>query len=423
MKVSKRNKVLSVIFSILVFAGLLSGIASAEVTKIKLWQHLDRPDLPYYYNLIDEFNRTHPDIFVEFELVPWASAYEKYLMALIAGNPADVIFHSPTWGSYFWDMGALEPLDSYIAEWDKADEIYESAWESSKASYDEPIFGIPVYHMANYLYYRADWYEELGLGVPETMDDFLDAATKLTGDIDGDGRVDRYGFGMRGARGGNAMWVAFVTPAVDGQWVDEDGNCTFRREEAIEQNQWYVDLFRKHRVTPPTAPSDGFAEIIEGFKNGLTAMTAHHIMSAGGMIDALGDENVGVTIYPSLDGKRASDLGLHHYVIPKACKDKEAAFTFATWMSERNQVTYFAENYGVIPVIKNLDDTHPQLMGNRFFRTSVESIPFASNPPCLETLGEFTEQAWPASFQQALLGQITSEQMMNRIADVLEGKK
>lgn len=420
----KNRRALLFIMSMLICASLLPGIASADVTKIKVWQHLDHPDLPYFYNLIDEFNRTHPDIEVEFELVPWGSAYDKYLMSLIIGNPADVIFYAtPAWGGTFWDMGALEPLDDYIAEWDRADEIYESAWDSSRVAPGEPIFGIPVYHMANYLYYRADWVAELGLNPPETMEDFLEVATKMTADIDGDGRIDRYGFGMRGARGGSAMWFAFVGSAVDGKWFDEDGKCTFRRPEAIAANQRYIDLYREHKVTPPTAPSDGFAEITEGFKSGLTGMTVHHIMSSNDMIEALGDENVGVTMIPSFEGKRASDLGLHHYVIPKASKNKDAAFKFATWMAERDQVAYFAEHYGVIPVIKDLEESHPHLMENRFFRTSIESVPFAVNPPCVDSLGEFTEQTWPASFQQALLGEITSEQMMNRLADVLEGKK
>ncbi len=404
--------------SVVMFAGGRAEPVDDEVRHIRLWQHLDAPDEPYFYDLIDRFNQEHPDIEVEFELVPWGGAYDLYTTSLVAGDAADVIFYAtPAWGSAFWEMGVLEPLDDYVAEWPGADQIVDVAWEGSRAATDEPIFGVPIMTLPGYLYYRADWFEQLGLDPPETREAFLEAAKRITEEIDG-----AYGFGMRGARGGTGMMLSFVLPTVDNQWFDADGRSTFRRPEAIEAARWYVDLFREHGVTPPSAPSDGFSEIIEGFQSGLTGMLVHHIMSAEGHVAALGDDAVGISKMPSVNGERWVEAGMHHYVIARDSQHKDAAFTFVSWITEPEQAAFYGRYVGAIPVVQNVEEVEPYFAENRFARTAAESTAFAYNPPYIETLGEFWEQSWPANFQRALIGEISVEEMMEQFARTVEGR-
>ena len=64
------------------------------------------------------------------------------------------------------------------------------------------------------MYYRADWFKEAGLQPPKTFDDFQNAAIKLT-----DPSKNRFGFGMRGAGGGEGLLIevmrSFGSPIVD----------------------------------------------------------------------------------------------------------------------------------------------------------------------------------------------------------------
>ena len=48
--------------------------------------------------------------------------------------------------------------------------------------------------------------------------------------------------------------------------------------------QDYIDLY-KNGYAPETAPNDGFAQVIDNFKSGLTAMTIHHIGSSAQMME------------------------------------------------------------------------------------------------------------------------------------------
>ena len=61
-----------------------------------------------------------------------------------------------------------------------------------------------------YVYYRPSYFEQAGIEVPTTYEEFLDAIKKCTMDTDGDGQTDVYGFGMRGSTGGQEPWGSFI---------------------------------------------------------------------------------------------------------------------------------------------------------------------------------------------------------------------
>ena len=61
-----------------------------------------------------------------------------------------------------------------------------------------------------YVYYRPSYFEQAGIEVPTTYEEFLQAIEKCTMDTNGDGQTDVYGFGMRGATGGQEPWGSFI---------------------------------------------------------------------------------------------------------------------------------------------------------------------------------------------------------------------
>ena len=56
---------------------------------------------------------------------------------------------------------------------------------------------------------------------------------------------------------------------------------------------------------------------------------------------------------------------------------------------------------------------------NVFFKTSLEAAKFAIAWPGLPGVGYVSAQVWQQQMQQALLGQISSKQMLDRIATAL----
>ena len=427
----KKNlkKVLGLVVVFVLLASLMTGCGGGnntsqpgeeenkegEVVKLKHWLWLDNPNDPTFAQLVEEFNNTHPNIQVEFEVIGWNDFHTKLLSSVTGGSGPDTSSFKLTWQPEFIGQDALLPLDDFLNEWQGKSDVVDNLWDVLKYE-DGKHYVMPWELQVLYMYYRPSMFKEAGVEVPETWDDFLEVCKKLTKDTDGDGKIDQYGFAMRGARGGHEPWASFVLASVPGNtFFDENGNCTFTTPEAIKANEFFLDLYRKHKVVPPTAPGDGFNEIIANFKSGKAAMVVHHIKSSNDMMEQFGDD---VDAFPVPAGPhgRWTSMGDTENVIYKSTKHPEEAFTFISWLSEKNQMARWCKTTGNVPILKSLQD-EDEFKNNRFMQASFESMPYAHVYPINENMGEWIESLWPATTQQALEGKIDSKTMMEILAE------
>jgi multiple sugar transport system substrate-binding protein len=252
-------------------------------------------------------------------------------------------------------------------------------------------------------------FKELGLQPPKTRDEFLEAAKKLTRDLNGDGVPDVYGFGIRGAKGGHDWWGTFVLSS-GAQFFDASGTPALAKPKAIAANEWFIDLYLKHKVSPPTTPTDGFKEIIANMKSGKTAMTIHHIGSAKEMDEALGDKISAAPVPVGTEGSWTS-FGDEENAVFKGSKVKDAAFKWAAFLATAENNAIWQKASGQVSInISNGSKVDPQYA--RFMKATVDSMPFAGVLPAHPKIAEFVDAVWPTTMGQTLLGQITAEEMM-----------
>lgn len=398
------------ILSLLLVACLIipTAMASAEET-VKFWYHFDDPETALN-PLIEKFEAENPRIHIEAERIAWDVYNQKLLTAVAGGFPPDVAQVKLWWQPQLVSMGALLPLDEYIAEWDGKDDVFDRIWELTRYS-DGHQYYMPLQMVILYLYYRVDMFEELGLEVPTTRAEFLDVAQKLTRDTDGDGEIDVYGFGIRGARGGHDWWGTFVLSS-GAQFFDEDGNSGLTTPEAIAANQWFIDLYRVHKVSPPTTPSDGFKEIIANMQSGRTAMTIHHIGSSAQLEEALGDKISAAPVPKGTEGYWTS-FGDEENAVFAATNVPDAAFKWAAFLAEAENNAVWQKSSGQVSINKS----NASADANRFLKATTDSSEFAGVLPAHVGTAEFVESLWPALMQQAFAGEITSAEMMQKIAD------
>ncbi|HWT61671.1 MAG TPA: extracellular solute-binding protein, partial [Ochrobactrum sp.] len=256
-------------------------------------------------------------------------------------------------------------------------------------------------------YYRADLFKEAVLEPPKTCEDFRNAAIKLTD------APNRYGFGLRGGKGGWDQWGAFVLS--QGGEVKPGGLTT---PPAVAANQWVIDLFQKDKVIPPSAPNDGFQEIIAAFKTGKTAMTIHHVGSSKDLVSALGDKVSAVPV-PECGGNRWTSYGDESLAIFSSSEVKDAAWKWISFLAEGENNVSFNSATGQMTVTKS-GSKDWKLHDRRFVDATVESLPFAHVLPQNEGTSEFVNTAWQTAMQRALAGQITSEQMMQELEKLFQ---
>ena len=398
--------------ALLVAVMMLAAATAVADSTITFWYWADNPDYSKtMQDMIADFNATNgKGITVVGEEYPWDGGgfSGNLLTAAIGGGGPDVATFKLTATPSFVGNDLLEPLDSYLDAWENKGEINDSLYEVMRsAGGKDSIYVMPWNTQVLYVYYRPSMFEAAGVTVPTTYEEFLDACAKLTRDTDGDGKTDVYGFGMRGSNGGQEPWGSFIY-AAGGSFEHLDS------AESIQGMKDYISLFQ-NGYAPATAPNDGFAQVIDAFKSGLTAMTIHHIGSSAQMMELFGDD-VDAFIFPKGVGQWTS-MGDTETVMFASCKDKEGAFEWMKYLAAGKGQETWCTVTGNVPVAASVQAL-PAFQENPFMQVSIEGQPVAGILPVLDTTTEWISN-WPSMIQQALMGDITAEDCMKQLQAAL----
>ena len=364
-------------------------------------------------DIVAKFNAENgKGITVVAEESPWdGGAYSENLFnAKMGGGDIDCATWKLTSTPLFVNNDLLADLTPFIENWEDKDDIDENIYNIMKEAggSEDAMYVMPWNIQVLYVYYRPSYFEQAGIEVPTTYEEFLQAIEKCTMDTNGDGQTDVYGFGMRGATGGQEPWGSFIYGR-GGSFED------LTTPEAVQGMQDFIDIYQKGYV-PPTATSDGFNEIIANFKSGLTAMTIHHTGSSADMEATFGDD-VSAFAFPAGEGQWTS-MGDTETVIFESCENKEAAFEWVSYLATGEGQKMWCEGTGNVPVSKTLQETD-FFQNNRFMKASIEGQSYAGILPILDTTTEWVSTIWPNTVAQALSGGITAEQCMQTLQDGL----
>ena len=375
------------------------GISAASAETVRFWYHFDNPENPMEA-LVEKFEAANPGVEIEAENIPWNGYYDQLYTALIGGSGPDAamvkLFAQPR----LIEMEALEPIGDRIDAWEGKAELLDNLL-TLNAGPDGRQYYLPIQYVVLYLYYRPDLFEAAGVTPPETCEEFRAAAKALTGN-------DAYGFGFRGGKGGWDQWGAFTLST-----GAELAPGKLATPGAIAGTQMLVDMFRTDKSIPPSAPNDGFQEIIGAFKSGKTAMTIHHIGSSNDLVAALGDKVSAIPV-PACDGDRWTSYGDESLAIFSAAEDKDAAWKWVSFLAEPENNVEFVKATNQLPVTRTGSqnwDFHQK----RFVDATLASLPFAHVLPQSSATADFVNTEWQTAMQQALTGEITAEEMLTRL--------
>lgn len=391
--------------------------APSEPVEITYWFNEDNEGT-HAAMLLDRWNEyCGGRITLNLEPIPASSYYDKLITAISTGTGPDVFLMWPSYLSTLVEMDALTDLSDAFADWEYMDEVSDMMLETAHGGYEE-LYAFPRSAVVMYLYCRTDLFEEAGLAYPETMEQFYEACEKLTADTDGDGTTDVYGFGMRGARNGNQMWSSFVFNSLPGgDYYDDNAVPQMLNEQMIAANQDYMDIYL-NGWAPPTAPTDGFSEISQNFKSGVTAMLYHHIGSANAMKEALGSNVIAVPVPAAADGTRYGVTEVTTLGVNAASPNQDAAIEFIQWLSSPEIQDIVCTELQQVPWLKSVQELDHYAQ-DPFFATSIDSLEFSHVVPTNAEFTAFSEEVWPQTFQRALMGELTSRQMMETLQNTL----
>ncbi|GAA2696263.1 MULTISPECIES: ABC transporter substrate-binding protein [Actinosynnema] len=194
---------------------------------------------PEFKGVVDAFNASHDDIQVDWTNVGTGpDQYAKLKTAFTAGkgapDVAQVEFQQiPT----FIILDALADMGEHGANEDE--ELYAD-WAWSQATDGDKVYAIPVDGGPMALMYRKDLFEQNGIPVPKTWDEYRVAAERIK-QVDPDGHIAS--FGSDGGWINGLMWQAGCRPYGYSQAQARDQvRISLTSPECVKVVEFYGDL-------------------------------------------------------------------------------------------------------------------------------------------------------------------------------------
>ncbi|TWE09266.1 ABC transporter substrate-binding protein [Rudaeicoccus suwonensis] len=315
---------------------------------------------PGYAQAVKEFNATHPDLQIDYQQVqPGAKGgYQKMLNAVSANNAPCLAQVGYETLPSFAAQGALQDVSKY-ADADRS-QFQASAWKS--VSIGSAVYGAPVDIGPMVMFYNRQLFDQLGLKPPTTWAEYQQDAVKIhkananhyitSPYLD----YDYAGFD----------WQA------DASWFGTSGNnWTVSINSAGNQKvaAFWNSMVAQHLVSSAPMYDQSW---YNGLGNGDIATVVGAVWQAGilkGSV-AAGKGKWAVAPMPqwTAGADEVGNSGGSSTAVLKGCKDSQAAWQFADWMStDRTAFNGLVTTAGLYPAATSLANLPALSSGDPYF--------------------------------------------------------
>lgn len=142
-----------------------------EAAEIRLW--INGPDTPESMRdwLVEAFEAENPGSTLVIEEQQWEGLVDRLTTALGSSTETpDVVEIGNTQAATFAAAGAFSDITDMVPELG-GDDLLQGFVEAGSAGGN--VYAVPLYAGSAYVFYRTDLFDELGLEVPTTMDEFV----------------------------------------------------------------------------------------------------------------------------------------------------------------------------------------------------------------------------------------------------------
>ncbi len=395
--------------------------ASAD-TVLKLTEVITSPErTETLKGLVKTFEEANPGTTVEITSLPWGEAFEKFATMYSAGEVPDVMEMPDTWLALYAKNGALENLEPYLKDWSVTPDLNDRALEFGRAV-DKTAYMLPYGFYLRAMFYNKAVFKEAGVEAPPTtLDEFTAAAEKIA-KVPG-----KSAYCLRGGPGGLNGWAMFgATMNGDNAFFKEDGTSTFADPGWVKGLAYLTDLYKKG-YAPKDSINWGFNEIVAGFYSGTCAMLDQDPDALIAIDQHMGPDDYGVAPMPKGPaGKAFPTIGYAGWSMFSTSKNKDLAWKLLTTLEGPEGNIAWNKRTGALPVLKSAekDPFYSQAKFKGWFEElSDKNFVPTRMPTDLEEFAFFKDSLVIKTSQQALLGDITPEELGQQWADYLSDAK
>lgn len=310
------------------------------------------------FEVIDLFQKKHPDIKVSGEAIGWGDYWTKMATQTAGGNMADVVQMDHGFIHEYVSRGALRALDEYVGKGVSLE--HYDAGANAVGTIDGKLYGISIGSTSQAMPYNIRVFDEAGVKFDPlawTTDDFAEICGKITestkGKVAGSEDLSLYieNFEVWVRQAGHDLYNADGTPGM----TEEDVRSYWEfwgglREKGVVEGKDATVLLDK-------AMSD------LGIVKGTTAMTFRYANQVGA-VQALVKDPVGAAMVPHRKDKKWG-----HYILPsmfltlsRDARDIDAALAYVNnWINDPEAIRILGIDRGIPPSQMGRDALEPTL--------------------------------------------------------------
>jgi len=358
-----------------------SGSASDDIVQLTYWSSQNPQERLLATRLVDAWNLSHPNIQVTVQPLPAGQSSEEVLLAAVAaGTTPDLCSNIwPGVVSAFIKAGGVLALDSF-ADFDSLlqSRVPPTLHDRFKAE-DGHFYQLPWKSNPILMQYNVRLFEEAGFATPpRTYSEFLTAAERISKDLNGDGRFDRW----IGYRNIQPIWherffdyYSFYLGGTHGSPLFENGEVAIDTLTSNAVFEFFGELYRRNFF--PKTKFQGNAFVSEQIATEFVGPWNIAWLQE----NAPPDLEYAYAPLPVPDGLQGD---VHTYgdykniTIFSNTKYPKETWAFAKYLVSKDADLLLLELATQIPIRRNL--THDSLF-TAFFLENPKLIPFADQVP------------------------------------------
>ncbi len=296
------------------------------------------PDATAFFDEVTAAFKEQTGADLDIQMVPWASAKEKFTTAIAGGTTPDVAEVGTTWTPEFADAGALVSLSEMVAADGLDGDLVEGLVNAG--TLDGELYGMPWYAGVRAFLYNKDIFTAAGVEEPTNWAELTDAVNKIK-----ETQPDVTPFPIPGSSEFSLYpWVwgagGEIATESNGEWTS-----AINSPEAVEGIKFYTDLALVHNSSEAAAATWKETDVLKAFEQGNVGMviqgswTPARIAQEAPQLDG----KIGAFVIPGKDGGVApSFLGGSHLGIFENSDKQELAWEFVKLMTTGE----FAQKWG-----------------------------------------------------------------------------
>ncbi len=400
-----------------IFTALMTGTALADTT-LKLVEVITSPErTETLKGIVSKFEAANPGTKVEIISLPWSEAFQKFATMVSAGDVPDVMEMPDTWLSLYANNGMLESLEPYLAKWEHTAGLSERTLELGRDVKDT-AYMLPYGFYLRAMFYNKKLLEQAGVKEPpKTLDEFADASKKVAA------LPGKSGYCLRGGPGGLNGWVMFgASMAGSNEFFTKDGTSTFDSPGWVKGLTYVIDLY-KNGLAPKDSVNWGFNEIVAGFYSGTCAFLDQDPDALIAIAQRMKPEDFGVMTMPKgPDGKTFPTIGFAGWSMMSKSENKDLSWKLIETLEGPEGNIEWNKKTGALPVHKSAEKdpfyASEQFKGWFDELADKNAVP-TTMPTYLEEFAFFKDSLVIKTSQEALLGDITPEDLAKQWADYM----